>query len=173
MILSVHAIFGAAVSSLVPTHPILGFTLGFASHFVLDAIPHKDYDLISLDLDTAGKIEPISTINLIRKKFKFIRDAVFISFDALIGIILAFMFFFDPVHPFIFFLGAASSMIPDFLTFLYLILEHKSLSSFYDFHSSFIHSKVIFKFNQITGVFLQFCTIALLIAIIFGVKYIY
>lgn len=170
MILSVHAVFGAAVSSLVPSHPILGFTLGFVSHFALDAIPHRDYDLISVNLDKEGMMEPINPIDIIKNKFRFIRDVVFIFFDALVGVILAFMFLFNPLHPLIFLIGAIGSMVPDFLTFLYLVIEHKSLSSFYNFHSSFIHSKVIFNIGQAAGVFLQFCTITLLIAILYCIK---
>jgi len=39
MILSTHAIVGAAIASFLPSHPTTAFVLGFASHFVLDAIP--------------------------------------------------------------------------------------------------------------------------------------
>jgi hypothetical protein len=39
MILSTHAIVGAAIASFLPSHPTAAFVLGFASHFVLDAIP--------------------------------------------------------------------------------------------------------------------------------------
>jgi hypothetical protein len=168
MILSTHAIFGAAVASLVPNHPVAGFALGFASHFALDAIPHRDYDLVSLQIDPTGKIQ---SLDIIRQKFKLIRDMVLVSFDALFGILLTFMFFFDPAHPWIFLIGAISALIPDFLTFLYLILRHKPLALLFHFHASIIHSKVILKLNQITGVALQFFTLGLLIAILFGLKY--
>jgi hypothetical protein len=168
MILSTHAIFGAAVASLVPNHPVAGFTLGFASHFVLDAIPHRDYDLISLEIDTAGKIKPLE---IIRQKFRLIRDMILVSLDALLGFLLAFMFFFNPVHPWVFFLGAGASMAPDFFLFLFLIFRHKPLALLFHFHASIIHSKVILKLNQIAGVALQFFTLGLLIAILFGLKY--
>jgi hypothetical protein len=39
MILSTHAIVGAAIASFLPSHPTTAFVLGFGSHFVLDAIP--------------------------------------------------------------------------------------------------------------------------------------
>jgi hypothetical protein len=47
MILSTHAIAGAAIASFLPSHPTAAFVLGFASHFVLDAIPHWDYPIRS------------------------------------------------------------------------------------------------------------------------------
>jgi hypothetical protein len=168
MILSVHATFGAAVASLVPNHPVFGFTLGFISHFALDAIPHKDYNLISIETGPDKKLRPI---DLIHKKFCLIRDIMVVSLDALIGLSLAFLFFFNPVHPSVFFLGAIGSLIPDFLTFLYLLFKHKSLSSFFNFHVEFVHTKFILKLDQVTGVLFQFFTIAVLIAILISVKY--
>jgi len=166
MILSVHATFGAAVASLVPSHPVLGFVLGFSSHFVLDAIPHKDYELISLE---TGPDKNLKTIDLIQKKFSLIRDILLVSFDAVIGFILAFMFFFNPVYPAIFFIGAFAALIPDGLTFIYLIFKHKTLSHFFDFHTDLIHYEI--HINQALGVILQFFTVALLIGILTIVKY--
>lgn len=169
MILSVHATFGAAVASLVPTHPLEAFTLGFVSHFLIDAIPHKDYELISIDHDPAGKMKPF---DFLTEKIKLLRDVLLVSFDALLGIVLAFLFFFNPVHPGIFLIGAVASMIPDFLTFLYLLIKHKSLNVFFSFHSSIVHSKIVLNLNQVVGVILQFCTLAVLIVILFGVKHV-
>lgn len=168
MILSVHATFGAAVASLVPTHPVAGFTLGFISHLVLDAIPHQDYKLVSVESDPNKKIK---AIDLIQKKFALVRDIILVSFDALAGFCLAFMFFFNPEHPWIFFIGAFGALLPDGLTFLYLLFKHKALSHFFDFHTDFIHYKI--HMNQALGVLLQFFTISILIGIITVVKYYY
>lgn len=168
MILSVHAIFGAAVSSLVPTHPVLGFVLGFTSHLAIDAIPHRDYDLTSVE-NSVNK--STATISSVRNNFKLLRDMSLVSIDAIIGICLSYLFFFNPAYPFVFLIGAIASLIPDFLTFVYLIIKHKPLVIFYNFHSSFVHSKLILKLNQVGGVLLQFCTVSVLIAIIYGIRY--
>jgi hypothetical protein len=168
MILSVHAIFGAAVASQFPNHPVLGFTLGFASHFILDAIPHKDYELISLEKDLISR-KPKFMDDVVAK-FRLIRDVILVSFDALVGLCLAYLFFFNPTHPFLFLLGAVASLLPDFITFLYIFLKHKSLILFTDLHVNFIHTKYILKLNQVNGVFIQFCTIGFLIAIMIGVN---
>jgi hypothetical protein len=47
MVLSTHAIVGAAISSFITSQPAAAFVLGFASHFALDAIPHWDYPIKS------------------------------------------------------------------------------------------------------------------------------
>ena len=167
MILTSHAVFGAAVASLVPNHPVEAFSLAFLSHFILDAIPHRDYDLHSID---AGSEEKKPIIDIIINKYRFIRDVCLVSFDALLGICLSFMFFFDPIYPWIFLIGAVSSLIPDFLTFLYLIIKHKPLVLFTNFHLGLIHSKSILKLSQPVGVVLQFCTVALLIFILFSLR---
>ena len=167
MILSVHATFGAAVSAMIPSHPLAGFVLGFASHFVLDAIPHKDYDLLSVESTPDCKMKLAETIY---KKFRLMRDMAVVSLDALVGLSLAFLFFFNPTHPFVFLAGALGALLPDFLSFLYLLFKHKPLVMFFELHASVVHSKVILKLNQITGVLVQFCTITVLIAIMYGVR---
>jgi hypothetical protein len=43
MILSTHAVVGGAIASLMPSHPVLAFVVGVASHYAIDAIPHVDY----------------------------------------------------------------------------------------------------------------------------------
>ena len=50
MTLTTHAIVGATVATLTP-NPILGFVLGFGSHYVLDALPHWSYPIHSLEKD--------------------------------------------------------------------------------------------------------------------------
>lgn len=168
MILSIHAVFGAAMASLIPTHPVLGFTLGFASHLVLDAIPHRDYDLVSVEIKSK-KVSRL--IDSPYHKYQLIRDMIFVSLDAIVGLSLAFAFFFDPVYPWIFFIGALGSLLPDFFTFLYLISRHKILALFYHLHANIFHSQTIYKFSQPVGVFFQFCILVILIATLLGIKH--
>lgn len=170
MILSVHATFGAAVASLIPTHPVTGFALGFISHFILDAIPHRDYDLVSVDHDPDGKSQGI---DVIVNKFKLIRDVLLASADGLVGLSLAFLLFFDPIYPWIFLFGALGALAPDIIVFLFLLLKHRSLQKFFDFHAYFdspINKKLKQKIGQIAGVFLQFITVIILLAVVFGFK---
>jgi hypothetical protein len=39
------------LATFVPSHPVAAFAVGFASHFVLDAIPHIDYPVRSFSVD--------------------------------------------------------------------------------------------------------------------------
>ena len=79
MILSTHAIVGAAIASFLPSHPTAAFVLGFASHFVLDAIPHWDYPIRSAAVHP--KIGGPMTFDR-----ALLRDAVVIGSDGLLGI---------------------------------------------------------------------------------------
>lgn len=86
MILSTHAIVGAAIASFLPSHPTTAFVLGFASHFVLDAIPHWDYPIRSAAVDP--KIGAPMTFDR-----ALLRDAVVIGSDGLVGILGALLLF--------------------------------------------------------------------------------
>jgi len=167
MILSVHIIFGTTAASLVPSHPIGAFSIAFLSHFILDSIPHKDYNLKYFE---SNENEQKKIINTVYNKISLFRDMFLVFIDGLVGICIAFMLVFDPAKPWIFLIGIVGSLLPDFLTFLYLLIKHKSLSLFFKFHVSFIHSKFILKLNQLTGVITQFITLAILVALLFGVK---
>src|SRR5215813_5502703 len=86
MILSTHAIVGAAIASFLPSHPTAAFVLGFASHFVLDAIPHWDYPIRSAAVDP--KIGAPMTCDR-----ALLRDAIVIGSDGLLGILGALLLF--------------------------------------------------------------------------------
>ena len=86
MILSTHAFVGAAIASFLPSHPTTAFVLGFASHFVLDAIPHWDYPIRSAAVDP--KIGAPMTCDR-----ALLRDAVVIGSDGLLGILGALLLF--------------------------------------------------------------------------------
>ena len=76
MILTTHAIVGGALASLFPTHPITAIAAGFASHFVIDAIPHWDYPLQSISVAPGRR-------NHLRLERPMLQDA------ALIGIVVS------------------------------------------------------------------------------------
>jgi hypothetical protein len=82
MILSTHAVVGAALAGLMPFHPVAAFVTGFASHFVIDAIPHWDYPLRSISLGPGAR-------NDVRMSAARIRDLALIGFDGLAGLALA------------------------------------------------------------------------------------
>ena len=154
MTLTTHAIFGAGLASLVPEHPVIAFAAGFASHFVLDAIPHWDYAILSesIDPDFGKKI----TLNR-----KLILDAVRIGGDACVGI-LAGLFLFGG-HISIFW-GALGSIVPDALQFIYGHFKKEPLVSLQAFHT-WIHTDIRLKGQPVLGISLQvifiLCSVAL------------
>src|SRR5215813_1205126 len=105
MILSTHALVGAAIANMLPTHPAAGFAPGFASHFVLDAIPHADYPIRSASLDP--KIgAPL------RFDCALLQDAITIGADGLLGLVLAFLLFASAGNEWTILLGACGAVLP-------------------------------------------------------------
>jgi hypothetical protein len=136
MILTNHAIAGAALASLVPNEPLVGFTVGFLSHFVLDAIPHWDYSLQSFKED---KTNPLNSDMILDSRF--LKDLFKIGLDGITGILLSYLIF-------IFYLkcsvwavlsGAIGAMTPDALQFAYMKWQHEPLISLQKFHN-WIHA---------------------------------
>ena len=137
MILSTHVVVGSAIASLIPNHPIVGFSLAFVSHFLLDAIPHWDYKLKASVRSEENPLDADIAINR-----HFIRDLFCIGVYILIGIVIA-----------IFVLGGASRLstsailagtlggiMPDVLQFVYMKIRRQPLISLQKFHL-WIHAK--------------------------------
>src|SRR5438270_8986664 len=105
MILSTHAIVGAAIASFLPSHPTTAFVLGFGSHFVLDAIPHWDYPISSASVNP--KIGAPVTFDR-----ALLRDLVVIGSDGLLGILGALLLFASSEGLWSILLGAFGAMLP-------------------------------------------------------------
>jgi len=122
MFLTIHSAAGAVIGNSVQ-NPILAFILGFASHFVLDRIPHIDPNL---DIST-------------KKSFQFTKPVILMGAIALIDttlvILLAFVlikkFHLEPINTIS---GMFGSILPDYLMGLSVLLKNKYLSAFDRFH---------------------------------------
>ncbi len=162
MTLTTHAIVGAAIGSLMPSHPVLGFAAGFASHFLLDAIPHWDYHLASIKEDSDNPMNNDIVFNI-----NFIFDLFKMGFDAILGIIIVLLLFgFSNSHlvwtPL---WGAIGALTPDALQFVYLKWKHEPIASIHQFHILRIHSKRGLSDHPILGISLQIAMIVLVVAI--------
>ncbi|HUD03929.1 MAG TPA: hypothetical protein VMR73_00355 [Candidatus Paceibacterota bacterium] len=131
MTLTTHAIVGAAVASFFPQDPALGFTLAFASHFALDAIPHWDYPIES------ASIHPSHGAKMKYDK-ALLHDFFRIGTDALLGLILGLAIFATTGNFWIVMLGIIGGMLPDALQFVHIRLKREPLTSLQRFHH-FIH----------------------------------
>jgi hypothetical protein len=131
MILTTHAIIGAAAGRLTG-NPWLAFVIGFASHFVADAVPHSQYHLASL-VHLDGPMED----NMVLNK-KFIGDLLLTGMDFTAGIILTLFFFHGaggitaistPALA-----GALGGVLPDVLQFAYFKIRREPLVALQKFH---------------------------------------
>ena len=137
MTLTTHAIIGAAAAKIFSFNPILAGLAAFASHFIIDAIPHWDYQPKSFTKD------PNNPMNNNMKVGKdFMRDLTRISGDASCGVIFS-LFIFPPENVYLFFIimiGAFFGIIPDPLQYAYWKIRREPLISLQKFHI-WIHSK--------------------------------
>ena len=130
MILSTHAIVGAAIASFVPGYPALAFVAGVVSHFAIDAIPHSDYPLRSI-----GRSRSAITAN-----HHLVRDLGFITFDAAAGLAVAAWLYAGPGATLAVLLGAFGAILPDPLRLAYRVYPREPLRSLQRFHG-WIHTK--------------------------------
>jgi hypothetical protein len=132
MILSTHAVVGAALASLMPSHPVAAFVVGFASHFVIDSIPHWDYPLQSISLGPGAR-------NNVRITAARIRDLAVIGFDGLAGLVLATAIFGTEANLAAILAGAVGGILPDPLKFVHTLYPCEPLTTLERFHT-WIHS---------------------------------
>jgi hypothetical protein len=144
MILSTHALVGAALANLFPSHPGVAFAVGFASHFALDAIPHADYPIRSASVDP--KIgAPL------RFDRALLHDAITIGADGTLGLVCAFLLFASTANQWAILLGAVGAMLPDAFQFLYLRFPHEPLRTLQRFHR-WAHTRVDIKDRVVLAV---------------------
>ena len=133
MTLATHAIIGAALATAIPEHPVAAFTAGFASHFIIDAIPHWDYPIWS------DSVNP-QVAAPVRLDRALVLDAVSIGFDALAGLAVSVLAFGEPGAFAAVLAGAAGGILPDPLQFVTSRFPHEPLLSLQRFHM-WIHTK--------------------------------
>jgi len=131
MILTNHAIVGAALAGLTPQQPLTGFAIGFLSHFLLDAIPHWDYELHSRKRDENN---PINDDIVLGKAF--VKDILKVGLDGTVGLLLSLFLFAYFLHYSLIdvLAGAIGAMLPDALQFVYMKWRHEPLVSLQRFH---------------------------------------
>jgi hypothetical protein len=166
MTLTTHAIVGAAVASTLPNHPVLGFAVGFASHFLLDAMPHWDYKLRSATENPNNPLAKEITLNkdFIFDLFKMGCDAIF---GALVGLFLFGIpnFNLNSILSSMIVWGIIGGLTPDALQFVYFKWKHEPMISLQKFHAVWIHSKIKLDNRPVLGISLQIILIIVVVAI--------
>ena len=155
MILTTHAIVGAALASFLSSHPAAAFVAGFASHFVLDAIPHVDYPIKSRSVNPRIGA-PMAFDRAL------LEDALTIGTDGLFGIIAALFLFSTTTSLSAILMGGIGAMLPDPLRFVHSRLPREPLRTLQRFHR-WAHTK-----KRIKGIVLGVGTQAALVACVIG-----
>jgi hypothetical protein len=155
--LTTHGIVGGAIVSLMPTYPMLGLCLAFASHFALDAIPHLDYPIRSAcaDPDIGARM---------RFDRALLIDIVTIGSDAALGVVLAVALFAAQGNPMMVACGAVAAICPDVLQFAYLRLPYQPLASLQQFHC-WIHTSHRMRQKPVLGVVSQLAFIVVFVIV--------
>jgi hypothetical protein len=142
MTLGTHAVAGALAAQLVPGHPVLGFAVGFCSHFLMDAIPHGHYQLGSKQHNPGGALNEDMNV----RSSAFLLDLLKTGTDACAGLIVSLLIF-SGSSPWQVFAGAVGGVLPDPLQFVYWKMRNFApLRSLESFHV-WIHAKKRFDGN--------------------------
>ena len=134
MILTPHAIVGASLTNIFANNPAFGFSMAFFSHYVLDVLPHTDYN-ISNFLNSETK-----TVKSIFKNTGAALHFLFIIIDFLLAVLFCVLLFVrDEKSLIITFLGVIGGILPDFFQFLYYKYKRYPWISFQKIHDKIHH----------------------------------
>ncbi|MEK7644893.1 MAG: hypothetical protein AAB391_01015 [Patescibacteria group bacterium] len=157
MTLSTHAVVGAAVAAALPNHPILGGLFAFGSHFLLDALPHWDYKILSAsanpDVPTKLTFDRLFMLDLVR-----------IGGDALLGLVVAGVFFWHPIGNYFWLIGALAAILPDFLQFVYSKYPKGPIAQLQAFHR-WIHTSHRLEGKTLLGIASQLALVVLVLLV--------
>lgn len=157
MTLTTHAIVGGAIASIMPAHPYLAIAAAFASHFLLDAIPHWDYPIRSdcVNPNVAGAMKYDGAL---------LADMLTIGIDAVLGIALALLLLARPSDFSLVLCGAAAAILPDAFQFAYIRFPREPLISLQRFHS-WIHASRNLRARPILGLSAQIGLVLLVLLV--------
>ena len=145
MTATAHALVGGAIAASIP-NPVVGVSLAFISHPILDLIPHWDFGL-----GWRGK-----------NKFTLFLES---SLDLLLGLTLAFFIFGKGVEPIYFLVAIFASEIWDILMMPYLLFNWKvaPFKTVYNFqHTIQKKAKATFFWGILTQIGTVYATVLLL-----------
>lgn len=157
MILATHAIAGAAIATAAHAHPLLGFLLGFASHFPLDAVPHWHYRLAIRPWLVLGRQVPRGSA--FRRALA--RDLLTTGTDFALGLGLVAAVIADtPAAVPAALLGALGGVLPDLLHLFQLLLPNRFFAALRKFHRR-VHATTRLDDQPLVGISSQMAVIVL------------
>lgn len=165
--LSVHAIAGTAAALAFRNNPIVALLAAFLSHFLLDAIPHWHYRILSKSKDDSSPFG--EKLDFGRS---FLKDIFRTGIDFGLGLIVLLVIskIFFPENLGLVFLAAVASVLPDALqVFYYRFKNFKPLYWFQWLHEK-IHSEKRLDNEPVKGVIQQIIISAAIIFILIYLK---
>ena len=164
MILTPHSIVGAAIANLIPENPELGFALAYASHYAIDMIPHRDYDIDGF-FDEKEK-----TFASVIRSGKARLKLLMIFGDFVVGVAICTLLFVRNRGSLIATaVGIAGGVLPDFLQLVYYTFKNHPWKIFQKIHD-FFHSSNKMKHKPVEGILVQIATPVVCVAIYFLLK---
>lgn len=134
MTLSTHAVAGASIALAFRNNPAAALIAAFFSHFILDAIPHWHYEILSRKKDISSPFNERIDFDI-----NFLNDLVRTGIDFGIGLFvsLAVSQNFFPGYFWLAAFGAFAGVLPDILQIIYFRFPNSPL-----FYHQWLHEKV-------------------------------
>lgn len=168
MILSSHIIVASAVTAPLLARPLnfanafFIFFISFASHFLIDMIPHWDYKMFLFPREDGE-------ISFFYKKYFLLKDLLKNFLDGamgLFGAILIIGFPADFMDFLAFGLIVFGSVLPDALEASFIIKKWRFLEPLHKFHNA-IHGRRVFRNRPFYGFIFQAFIVALIVLLLF------
>ncbi|MBM3205073.1 hypothetical protein FJZ48_03805 [Candidatus Uhrbacteria bacterium] len=152
MFITTHAALGALVAEAIPTHPILTFALGMASHFLADIIPHGDGGLYKGYI-TGSKVK---------------RAVAYVVIDGVVAILFVLFLFNTQLYEnrLAVSMGIVGGVLPDLLVGVYELFRARGLRWFHRVHF-FFHNLISGRTGDLSfpaGFSMQLLFLALLMS---------
>lgn len=162
MVLATHAVVGGALGSL--TGPLPAFVVGFLSHFILDAIPHWHYSLLSQKKDPDNRLHNDMVIGR-----AFFIDLLRIGVDCALGFVVL-VIMFPPqgildINFIAVMAGAVGGILPDALQFVYFKFRREPMISLQRFHL-WIHATTMLDPFPFMGISQQVALVVVSLALL-------
>jgi hypothetical protein len=141
----------------MPADPYLAIAAAFASHFLLDAIPHWDYPIRS------NSVKP-GVAAAMKYDRALLADLLTIGTDAVLGLGLALLLLARPNDFAPVLAGAGAAILPDALQFAYMRFPREPLISLQRFHL-WMHTSRSLHARPLLGLSAQICLIFLVVLI--------
>lgn len=150
MILTTHALIGAAIANAFPSELHIGLPFAFLSHYLMDIIPHTNYghEHFLNEKNTMAEID--------LKNLKAVEQVIFIVLDIVSAILLVFLFFVRDEKTFLLSVsGAFLGVLPDVMNFLRYRIGGRFFILAREIHDKFHYNKN-YSHSLIYGVLTQF-----------------